>query len=158
MEAPGVMNAVHAGRHQHEDQHALDRKRKPQVAVLEQRVELKDRLVCDEHPRSAADERHLQRAESGRETDLDEVEAHRRAHVEIVVDVMSIVEPPEKRPRVIRPMPVVKREVHHQEGDDRLDAAACRHDAREAPLSFRYEFQDRRRHRSHHGKRDGDRQ
>ena len=108
---------MHARRDQDKDQQALDGDGDAHVAVLSERIKLKDRLVDHEHPGSATDERHLHRPKSGGQTDLDKVKTHRRADVEIMVDVMSIVESPEKGPGVIRSMPVVKREIHQQESE-----------------------------------------
>ena len=103
---------MHARRDQDKDQDALDCDGKPQVAVLKKRIELKDRLVDNEHPGSTTDERHLQCPKCGGQTDLDKVETHCSADVEIIVDIMSVVESPEKGPGVICSMPVVKREIH----------------------------------------------
>ena len=140
---------MHTWRDQHEDQHALDADREPQVAVLEQRVEVKSGLVRDEHPGRAADQHGLQRPKGRGETDFDEVKAHRRADVEIGVDVVRIVEAPEKRPGVIRPMPVVERKVEQRKAEHCLDEVVTRDDARETPVSLGHERQNSRRCRSH---------
>ena len=53
----------------------------------------------------------------GREYDLPEMEADRTGGVERLVQVMHLVETPEERPLVVRPVPPVEPQVEQEDID-----------------------------------------
>src|SRR4029079_164115 len=106
------------------------------VAMVEERIELKHGFVEGESPDWPADQYDLHRPERGRKTDLHEVETHGRGDIEVGIAVMSVMEPPQYRPGVIRPMPVVEREIGEQKDCDRLNERDFRKHRRQSPVAL----------------------
>jgi len=89
-----MMDAVHARRDKNEIQPALPGHWQPYVAVLKQRVELKDELIDDKGQRWPADQRDLHGTKCRGVTDFDKMKPHGGGDVEVGIDVMRVVEPP----------------------------------------------------------------
>ena len=89
-----MMDAVHTRRDKNEIQPVLHGNRQPNVAVLKERIELKDELIDDKGQRRSADERDLHGTECRRVTNFDKVKAHGRGDIEVRVDVVGVVEAP----------------------------------------------------------------
>src|SRR5437773_6437857 len=68
-----MMDAVHTRRDKNEIQPVLHGNRQPNVAVLKERIELKDELIDDKGQRRSADERDLHGTECRRVTNFDKV-------------------------------------------------------------------------------------
>ena len=74
-----VMNAVHARCHQNQAQPAFKRHGKAKVAVLKERLQLKDEFVGNEQRRRAADQHDLDCSKTGRQPDFYEMETEGRS-------------------------------------------------------------------------------
>ena len=111
------MDGVHSRRHENPLQPSFDLDRQLEVAVMEdhrqQQASLPraQRLVVD------AEENDLRRSKSGRERELSEMKTDAGAAVEIEIDVMDRVKPPQHRCAVIQPMPDVQRVIEEQESE-----------------------------------------
>ena len=106
-----------------EIERALNYKRQPQVAVMEERAELKRDLVDHVSRQRRPDQEHLSDAKSSREADLDEVKAECGGHVQIRIDVVDIVKSPEKRNLVISSVPKIKTQIQQQKGCQKPDSS-----------------------------------
>src|SRR6267378_5256095 len=115
-----VMNAVHSRRDDDLAQKALETNRKSQVTVMKNDFRLKRELIGRECPGRNANETHLDNGEAARERDLAEMKSERGGNVEIGIDMMNVVETPEKRQSMIGEMPVVKCKIHQQKTDREL--------------------------------------
>ena len=109
-----VVDAVHARSDEHLIEQAFGTKRKPDVAVVKEHLNLKNELIDCECPRRRADETHLEKTENDRERDLTEMEAEGGGNIQVRVDMMDIVKTPEKWHPVVSQVPVVERQVQQQ--------------------------------------------
>ena len=116
--------------------------------MVEKRVGLEDELVGQVGGDGRADQQHLRRPERGREEDLAEVEAEGRAHVEVGIDMVHVVEAPERGPSVVQPVPVVEAEVEEQESSGESRRPGQRQHLEEARTFGRRPAQDVHRHRT----------
>src|SRR5258708_13594545 len=108
------MDAVHAGRHKHFIQQPFEADRQPQIAVMKKRVRLEDQFVSRKHPARETDQAHLHGAKGDRHRYLAKVKAKPSGNIEIGIDVMNVVKPPEQWDSMICDVPIVKAEVHKQ--------------------------------------------
>ena len=143
------MDAVHARRHEHFVQEPLEADRQAQIAVMEEGVRLEDQFVNGKGPAGKTDDAHLHNAKNGRHRHFAKVKPETGGNIEIGVDVVDVVKPPEKRDLVIDDMPIVKSEVHEKEAERELKWRGQRHEMDHAK-GFRVRpVQSRQRCRSH---------
>ena len=89
-----MVNTVHPRRDQDQVEQPLNPNRQADVAVVKQRVGLKQQFVTQKHPRRQTDETDLYHTEPGRERHLSKMEPEGRRDVEIGVDVMDVMKSP----------------------------------------------------------------
>lgn len=112
---------MHPRRHQYLVQQSLDPDRQAHVAVLKQRVRLKDQFVDREGQRRNTDQGDLNNPKTGRHRDLPKMKAECRGNIEIGIDVMHVVKTPQKRDFMIGAVPVVEHEIHEHKTDYKLN-------------------------------------
>ena len=116
----GMVDAVHSRRDQKLIQTTFETDRQSQVAVMKKRVGLKHDLVGGECSRGDSDCSNLDDAKGGRHCNLAKVKPKTRRNIQIRVNVVNVVESPEKGNAVVRDVPPVKRQVHPKKADDEL--------------------------------------
>jgi len=143
-----MVDAVHARGGQHAGQDALEPERQAGVAVVEQDGQKEEPLPELERARARAGGEHLERAVGRRDRHVGSVEAERGRAVEIEVDVVDQVEPPQERHFVGQDVPEIDAVIHQQEGGGVTDPGRRRQPLREAetpPLDETGERLDQRR-------------
>src|SRR3989304_3097097 len=91
---------------------------------MEKRGRLKDQFVARENNWGNPDQSNLKYPETGRHRDLTEVKVKCGGDIEVAVDVMHVVEAPQKRKFVIGEMPVKERKIQQQKSNHAL--SRCR--------------------------------
>ncbi len=90
----GMMDAVHARRHNDQVQNALELNRQPPVGMMKERRGFERDEENNEHDRRDAEQNDCERKKSNREKHLAKMKARGRADVEIEIGVVNIMEPP----------------------------------------------------------------
>src|SRR5438445_735199 len=114
------MNAVHTRRHQHFVEQTFKANRKPQIAVMKERVCLEDQFVNGKRPAGEPDEAHLHDPKQGRHRHLAKVKPETSGNIEIWINVMNVMKTPEKRDAMISNVPIVESQIHQKETDREL--------------------------------------
>src|SRR6516162_9749864 len=99
-----MMNAVHARRDDHPDERALEPHRESQVRVMEKDRDEEQELPGQIPAGMNAEHDDLSGAIGDREHQLARMEAQGRRGVQVVVNVMDEMKPPEPRDPVSQPM------------------------------------------------------
>ncbi|GAC1347983.1 MAG: hypothetical protein NVSMB23_28160 [Myxococcales bacterium] len=120
----GVVDAVHARRDEQEAQRPVEGERQPHVRMVELRGDEQRGLPGEERRDVDPDDRDLQRTEGHREQQLARVEPQGGGRVEVLVQVMGRVEPPEERNAVVREVPGPEAVI--EQDDPHADAQPAR--------------------------------
>src|SRR5581483_1257787 len=116
----GVMDAVHARRHDDAHQPAFQANRQFDVGVMKEDRHEQHELPEPERACRYAEEQDLQRAIEDRERMLAKMEAQSGRAVEIAVDVMHDVEAPQKSDAMAEKVPDPERVVEQQNAEDQM--------------------------------------
>src|SRR3990172_8207854 len=104
-----MMDPVHSRSDDDPYQKPFHLKRQLPIAVVEFGCCLKDTLENQKQKRSHSKKRNLQAPEAYRKNHLHEMEPEGSRNIQIQIDMMHIVEPPEQRELVIHDVPIVER-------------------------------------------------
>ena len=116
----GMMVAVHARGDEYFVQAAFEGQGQAEITVVEDGAALEDDGVGGEGLRFNAEKRYLHGTEGGGVKNLYEVEAEGGGGVEVGVEVVGIVETPEKRKAVVEPVPIIEGQVEQDKAQDGL--------------------------------------
>jgi len=101
------------------EQQAFGQERKPNVTVVEQRAPLKHALIDHVRQGRQPNQADLHNAEACRKQYLADMKTQGRGDVEVGVDMVHVVEPPEPWDHMVCQVPVVEGEIHQQEGQSK---------------------------------------
>src|SRR5712691_2777920 len=99
------MNAVHARRDEGFVQKPLEADRQPHIAMMEECVGLQDQLIYGKCRHRNPDEQHLHDTKSRGHPHLAKMKPKSGGNIEVRIDVMHIMEAPEKSDAVICDVP-----------------------------------------------------
>ena len=111
---------------------AFEADRQSDIAMVKERVGLKDQFVSRKRRRGDADQRDLHDAEDRRHRHFAKVKTEAGRDVEVGIDVVDVVKAPEKRDAVVEHMPPVEAQVHEQKRDHELRRRGQRDDVKQA--------------------------
>src|SRR5947208_16188595 len=100
-----MVNPMHARRDKDQVQNPLGWNWQAPVGMMKKCRCLKSNEERDQHDRTDTKEHYGQREKAGGKDHFAEVKSRGRAHVEIEIGVMHVMETPEERQHVISPMP-----------------------------------------------------
>src|SRR5437879_2986444 len=130
------MNAMHSWRDKDFVQAALQPNRQPQIAVVKQCVRLKDEFVNGERHKSNPAQTDLDHSEQGGEQHFTEVKPKTRGNVQVRINVVHIVKPPQEGNVVVQQVPVVKARIEQQKTNHYLQPPGHGHNVQHPKGSF----------------------
>src|SRR5215204_3214787 len=107
-----MMDTMHSGSDQHGVEHSFQTQGQAPIAMVKQGVCLKNQFVYRETPNRDSQDHHLEQPKTGRKSHFTKVKAKSGRDIEISINVMDVMKPPEQWDFMIGPVPIVETQVH----------------------------------------------
>src|SRR5438477_12164444 len=145
----GVMNSVHAWSYNDRVQDTLETDGQSPVRMMKECCHFEAKEKNEQHDRRDPESDDGQCEESNGKNHFAEMKSSCRAHIEVEVGMVHIVEPPKERDHVVGPMPPPIGVVHEQKGCDCASPCRQRQPVHETYVSVLRPNRDRDRNRQH---------
>src|SRR6266567_6807878 len=143
------MNSVHARRYNDQVQDTLETDGQSPVRMMKKCCHFEAQKKNEQHDRRDPESHDCQREEANGKNHFAEMKSRCRAHIEVEVGMVHIVEPPKERDHMVGPMPPPVCVVHEQKCCDCASPDRQRQPVQETYVSVLGPNRHRDRNRQH---------